>query len=199
MNTRGERGPEGPRGPQGPMGPQGERGCAGPQGAEGVQGRQGVTGPQGPQGERGCRGSQGPQGPPGCSANSSFASFLGRKVCTQDKNNVPLVPVIMDTTGQIVMGDDGFVLLYPGYYSIEYFVSGRASLPGTVEVIPIFNEAVQTSYGGHTEAGGCNKFISISRSFIAEIPCLSPLILECNCYDTVCDVEISISIVKLCR
>lgn len=168
----GEPGPMGPRGEPGPPGCPGERGNTGPQGGTGPQGPQGVTGPQGPKGEPGVRG---PAGPPGYPQNSVFASFLNSESFLPKNGHLPLKADIPDSSGNISFGGGHLITLNPGYYTIYYYVSTVMKSPGTIKLIPFFNDCKQSIYGESITIRKRNVPVNLSRYFIAEIHNASPL------------------------
>lgn len=208
MENAGPRGPMGPAGPAGPMGPMGPRGepgppgCPeeqgepGPQGVTGPQGPQGVTGPQGPRGEQGLRG---PSGPPGYPQSSIFAAFSGSQFTMPESGSLPLRTDIPDTTGNISPGGNYSVTLNPGFYAFYYYLSAELKAPGSAKLTPVFNNSMQTGYGGYAVTKKRRGQIELSRYFIAEISDSSPLYFAWRCSETALIVSMSMTVQKLCR
>lgn len=161
-----EPGPMGPRGEPGPPGCPGERGKTGPQGVTGPQGPQGVTGPMGPRGEPGIRG---PAGPPGYPQNSVFASFLNSEMFISENTRLPLKMDISDPSGNISLLGCHSIILKPGYYTVYYYISTTMKSPGTIKLIPVFNDCKQSEYAQHFTTKKRNEPVKLSRYFIAEI------------------------------
>ncbi len=189
-------GPMGPRGEPGPPGSPGERGIPGPQGVTGPQGPQGATGPQGPRGEQGLRG---PQGPPGYPQNSIFATFSNPKFTMPKNARLPLLPIIPDTTGNIIQCSNHSATLNPGFYAIYYYVSAEFKAPGSVKLTPIFNNCLQSDYTEYVATSRRHKQIKLSRYFIVEIYDSSSLSFSWRCSQIVSDVNMNITVQKLCR
>lgn len=193
---RGEPGPMGPRGEQGPPGCPGERGETGPQGVTGPQGPQGVTGPMGPRGETGERG---PAGPPGYPQNSIFASFSGQKLIVSQSAGLPLKMEIPDITQNISLREDGSIVLMPGYYAIDYYVTAVMKRRGFIRLTPIFNDSSQNLYSACAEALRRKESLVIARHFIAQIISDSPLLFAWSSSAGVSEINMNLSIEKLCR
>ena len=193
---RGEPGPQGPRGEAGPCGCPGERGAVGPQGVTGPQGPQGATGPQGPRGEPGpC----GPAGPPGYPQNSVFASFFSQEIAMSECLGLPLFMNIPDTTQNITLCNYDSVALTPGFYAINYDVSTVMKKHGFIQITPMLNDCEQMAYAAYAEAAKRKETLVLSRYFIMEIPCASMLSFAWRSSECASEINMSLSIVKLCR
>ncbi len=193
---RGEPGPMGPRGKPGPPGCPGERGETGPQGVTGPQGPQGATGPMGPRGEPGARG---PAGPPGYPQNSAFASFWGHELFLPENASLPLRIEIPDITQNISLCNDFSVTLTPGYYAIYYYISAVMKKHGFIKLTPIFNDCEQLAYSARAEAAKHTEMLTISRYFIAEIPCETMLFFVWDSSAGASKINMNLSIEKLGR
>lgn len=191
-----ELGPMGPRGEPGPPGCPGERGEPGPQGVTGPQGPQGATGPMGPRGEPGPRG---PAGPPGYPQNSVFASFFDQELFLSESTNLPLKMDIPDTTGNISPCGSYSLILSPGYYAIYYDISTVMKTPGFIKLTPVFNDCMQSAYEGYAEAKKRRETLEISKYFIVEIRSSSPLFFTWHSSAHNSEINMNVSVQKLCR
>lgn len=192
----GEQGPMGPRGEPGPPGCPGERGETGPQGVTGPQGPQGAVGPMGPKGDQGPRG---PAGPAGYPQNSIFAVFSGRALRLPDNGSLPLKIEIADITQNITLCDGDFISLTVGYYAISFFGSAVMKKRGSLKIMPIINDSGQTAYAACAKAEKRNRLLELSRYFIIELPANATLRLAWDASEEISDLDINMSIEKLCR
>lgn len=192
----GPMGPMGPRGEPGPQGCPGEQGEPGPQGVTGPQGPQGVTGPQGPRGERGLRG---PSGPPGYPQNSVFAAFSNSKLTIPESACLPLRPSVPDATGNISQCGSHSITLNPGFYAIYYYVSAELKSPGSAKLTPVFNNCMQSDYGGYAAAKKRHEKIALSRYFIIEITNSSTLSFLWRCSESALISSMNMTMQKLYR
>ncbi len=191
-----EPGPMGPRGEPGPPGCPGERGKTGPQGVTGPQGPQGVTGPMGPRGEPGVRG---PAGPPGYPQNSVFASFLNTEIFIQENSRIPLKVDIPDPSGNISLLGYHSIVLKPGYYTVYYYISTTMKAPGTIKLIPVFNDCKQSAYAEYATIKKRNEPVKLSRYFIAGIHNSSSLFFTWHSSASTSRTNMNIIIQKLNR
>lgn len=190
LEARGEPGPQGPRGEPGPPGCPGEPGKTGPQGVTGPQGPQGVTGPMGPRGEPGARG---PAGPPGYPQSSIFASFGNSECFLPENARLPLKVEIPDPSGNIALRGCHSIILKPGYYTIYYYISTAAKSPGTIKLIPVFNDCKQMIYAEYATTRRRNESIKLSRYFLTEIHNTSPLFF--TWYSSACTSKTNMNII----
>ena len=120
----------------------------------------------GPRGEPGVRG---PAGPPGYPQNSVFASFLNTEIFIQENSRIPLKVDIPDPSGNISLLGYHSIVLKPGYYTVYYYISTTMKAPGTIKLIPVFNDCKQSAYAEYATIKKRNEPVKLSRYFIAGI------------------------------
>ena len=150
-------------------------------------------------GPRGKPGERGPAGPPGHPQNSVFASFLGQELTMSKSASLPLNIDIADTTGNISLCDSCSIILTPGYYAVYYYISTVMKKHECIKLTPVLNNCEQIGYTGYAEAAKQGETLVISRYFIIEIPNASTLFFIWNSSACASQVNMNLSIEKLCR
>ena len=153
-------------------------------------------GPMGPRGEPGVRGSA---GPPGYPQNSVFASFLNTEIFIQENSRIPLKVDIPDPSGNISLLDYHSIVLKPGYYTVYYYISTTMKAPGTIKLIPVFNDCKQSAYAEYATIKKRNEPVKLSRYFIAGIHNSSSLFFTWHSSTSTSRTNMNIIIQKLNR
>ncbi len=153
-------------------------------------------GPMGPRGEPGVRG---PAGPPGYPQNSVFASFLNTEIFIQENSRIPLKVDIPDPSGNISLLDYHSIVLKPGYYTVYYYISTTMKAPGTIKLIPVFNDCKQSAYAEYATIKKRNEPVKLSRYFIAGIHNSSSLFFTWHSSTSTSRTNMNIIIQKLNR
>ena len=180
----------GPTGPTGAAGTPGATGATGPTGAAGAPGVTGATGPTG------ATGATGPTGPV---PDDVFASFKNFGVGPEDGTLLPLDPVVVDPTGQIVTQDNQRILLAAGYYLISYQVSGLLREKGYMQITPYYNDAAHLDEGIYFMTGDGVSSAAGSAHLIVETLEGTRFSLTFNSSVRVSEVQTTITILKLRR
>ena len=198
----GATGEQGPIGPTGPTGATGERGPIGPTGltgAQGVTGAAGPTGATGAAGPTGATGITGPTGPTGPEPNDIFASFKNFSQSPEDGTLLPLYPVVVDPTRQIITQDNQRILLAPGYYLISYQVSGFFREKGYLQITPYYNNAAHLDEGIYFMTGEGTGSADGSAYLIIETAAGTTFSLTFNSSVSVTEVQTTMTVLKLRR
>ena len=153
-------------------------------------------GPMGPRGEPGVRG---PAGPPGYPQNSVFASFLNTEIFIQENSRIPLKVDIPDPSGNISLLGYHSIVLKPGYYTVYYYISTTMKAPGTIKLIPVFNDCKQSAYAEYATIKKRNEPVKLSRYFIAGIHNSSSLFFTWHSSTSTSRTNMNIIIQKLNR
>ncbi len=153
-------------------------------------------GPMGPRGEPGVRG---PAGPPGYPQNSVFASFLNTEIFIQENSRIPLKVDIPDPSGNISLLGYHSIVLKPGYYTVYYYISTTMKAPGTIKLIPVFNDCKQSAYAEYATIKKRNEPVKLSRYFIAGIHNSSSLFFTWHSSASTSRTNMNIIIQKLNR
>lgn len=153
-------------------------------------------GPMGPRGEPGVRG---PVGPPGYPQNSVFASFLNTEIFIQENSRIPLKVDIPDPSGNISLLGYHSIVLKPGYYTVYYYISTTMKAPGTIKLIPVFNDCKQSAYAEYATIKKRNEPVKLSRYFIAGIHNSSSLFFTWHSSASTSRTNMNIIIQKLNR
>lgn len=153
-------------------------------------------GPMGPRGEPGVRG---PAGPPGYPQNSVFASFLNTEIFIQENSRIPLKVDIPDPSGNISLLGYHSIVLKPGYYTVYYYISTTMKAPGTIKLIPVFNDCKQSAYAEYATIKKRNEPVKLSRYFIAGIQNSSSLFFTWHSSASTSRTNMNIIIQKLNR
>ncbi len=203
----GPTGPQGPMGAQGPMGVAGERGIAGATGPTGPTGATGSIGPTGAAGPAGVTGATGPTGPTGAAGptgptgitTQAFASYANYGERYVDAAQIPLYPVITDTTGNITETSQTAITLNPGYYHITFQVSMLLATPGYAQITPFYDGAPHIEFGIYAKTGDNNVTAAGSTTVIVGITSRSNFSLTFNSPVTNSEAQLTLSIVKMER
>lgn len=150
----------------------------------------------GPRGEPGVRG---PAGPPGYPQNSVFASFLNTEIFIQENSRIPLKVDIPDPSGNISLLGYHSIVLKPGYYTVYYYISTTMKAPGTIKLIPVFNDCKQSAYAEYATIKKRNEPVKLSRYFIAGIHNSSSLFFTWHSSASTSRTNMNIIIQKLNR
>lgn len=153
-------------------------------------------GPMRPRGEPGVRG---PAGPPGYPQNSVFASFLNTEIFIQENFRIPLKVDIPDPSGNISLLGYHSIVLKPGYYTVYYYISTTMKAPGTIKLIPVFNDCKQSAYAEYATIKKRNEPVKLSRYFIAGIHNSSSLFFTWHSSASTSRTNMNIIIQKLNR
>lgn len=153
-------------------------------------------GPMRPRGEPGVRG---PAGPPGYPQNSVFASFLNTGIFIQENFRIPLKVDIPDPSGNISLLGYHSIVLKPGYYTVYYYISTTMKAPGTIKLIPVFNDCKQSAYAEYATIKKRNEPVKLSRYFIAGIHNSSSLFFTWHSSASTSRTNMNIIIQKLNR
>lgn len=113
--------------------------------------------------------------------------------------SLPLKVEIPDITQNISLCDKNTIALSPGYYAISYYIATEMKKHGFIKLTPILNDDRQTIYTAYAEAANRKEMLVIARYFIIEIPVRSTLFFAWR--SSACDSQINmnLSIEKLCR
>ncbi|MBS6645278.1 MAG: collagen-like protein [Clostridiaceae bacterium] len=195
----GERGPIGPTGLTGAQGVTGAAGAIGATGPTGITGAAGPTGATGAAGPTGATGITGPTGPTGPEPNDIFASFKNFSQSPEDGTLLPLYPVVVDPTGQIITQDNQRILLAPGYYLISYQVSGFFREKGYLQITPYYNNAAHLDEGIYFMTGEGTGSADGSAYLIIETAVGTTFSLTFNSSVSVTEVQTTMTILKLRR
>ena len=207
MGVAGERGIAGATGPTGPTGATGSIGPTGAAGPAGVTGATGSIGPTGAAGPAGVTGATGPTGPTGAAGptgptgitTQAFASYANYGERYVDAAQIPLYPVITDTTGNITEASQTAITLNPGYYHITFQVSMLLATPGYAQITPFYDGAPHIEFGIYAKTGDNNVTAAGSTTVIVGITSRSNFSLTFNSPVTNSEAQLTLSIVKMER
>lgn len=179
-------------------GPTGPTGATGSTGATGAAGLPGPAGAAGPTGATGATGAPGPTGPSGIAAQAfaSYANYAERYV---NAAQIPLYPVVTDTTGNITEASQTVITLNPGYYHITFQVSMLLETPGFAQITPFYDGASHIEFGIYAKTGTNYETAAGSTTVIVNITSRSNFSLTFNSPVANSEAQLTLSIVKLER
>lgn len=128
-----------------------------------------------------------------------FAYFKNYALRPDSGSLLPLDPVIVDPTGQIVTEDNERILLETGYYLVSYQVSGLMKEQGYMQITPFYNNIPHLDEGIYYMTGTGGGSADGSAYFIVEVPAETSFSLTFNSSVVVTEVQTTITFLKLRR
>lgn len=191
-------GPTGPTGPTGPVGPAGRTGDSIP----GPTGPTGPTGPQGPAGRTGDSipgptGPTGPTGPQGELPGDSFASFVNYQTPLTRDSLIQMFPDVADPRGNIVPQSLQQISLAPGYYLINYSVSGLFRQANYMQVTPSYNGTSHLENGIYFATSTAGSSAAGATTLIVRAPTATTFSLTYSGSADATDGQVNVTILQL--
>ena len=222
----GPTGPSGPTGPTGPTGPSGPTGSAGPTGPTGPEGAEGkaatvevgtvTTGAPGSGAEvsnsgtaeaavldfvipQGPTGPIGPTGPAGEAPDDVFASYYDYEELFTNGNQITLIPLVTDPTGNITAASSTQISLQPGYYLVNYAVSAILTTPSYIQVTPFYNGSAHLETGVYFATSANGSSACGSAHFVLDAPSATTFSLSYTSPETARSGAVTLAFLKLRR
>ena len=212
--STGPTGPTGATGPAGPAGPTGSSGSIGPTGPTGPTGATGPTGPSGPTGPIGLTGPtgatgaagptgptgpSGPTGPAGEAPDDVFASYYDYEELFTNGNQITLIPLVTDPTGNITAASSTQISLQPGYYLVNYAVSAILTSPSYIQVTPFYNGSAHLETGVYFATSANGSSACGSAHFVLDAPSATTFSLSYTSPETARSGAVTLAFLKLRR
>lgn len=216
---QGITGPIGRTGATGIQGPAGPIGATGPTGPTGMTGISGATGaiptvtigmtttiaPDLPANVTSTPTPQGveldfeiPRGATGSTPEQSFASYYSFQEAYPSGSFMNMIPIVMDTTGQIIQRNPTTLSLMPGYYLISYHVSAILLAAGYLQITPSYNNKAHLETGIYVKTSAAQSAYG-SNSIIIEVLTATNFTLNYSSNVNSNEVALTLTLLKLNR